>query len=409
MTVGLYVTLSGLTIPTVEDLLGRINSDQQSDIDVNLDVDPDLPGGQVNGIVASYLREAWEAVDIAYHSNDPDEAEGYLLDALSSITGTFRGAATASAFTAANPLTLNLNTGAFVPAGAIVAQAGNPLVTFSLVENVQATAAGNYPARALCTQIGPVAANAGTMTVIATPYTGWNSVTNAADAYLGVNENSDSALRLRRIEELADGGTSTQPAIAAGLLAYVTVDNAKPIQSAIVYENSTDYYDAAGRPPHAIEAVIYDGDSPSVANDIVAQIIWDNLAGGIQAFGSDKGGAKDYLGNDQNVLFSRATSLQVKGSITVVYDRQQDPPSEQEIKDAIAASFAAQRKLGQTKVRWTWFDVWRDVGGLESSNVQIGAVGGALLAAFTDLVVPVRRIAALDTSNLTITIQAGAV
>ena len=73
------VDSTGLTIPTIEELLIDIEQDQRDDIDVNIITEPEEPIGQLNGIFSSKIREAWEALEIAYNGFDPDSAEGRLL------------------------------------------------------------------------------------------------------------------------------------------------------------------------------------------------------------------------------------------------------------------------------------------------------------------------------------------
>src|SRR5262249_36114068 len=78
---------------------------------------------------------------------------------------------------------------------------------------------------------GPLPAPAGTLTVIDTPVAGLSSVTNAADAILGRNQETDSELRIRREEELRAAGKGTVDAIRALLLEVLNVVQAKVLQN----------------------------------------------------------------------------------------------------------------------------------------------------------------------------------
>src|SRR5262245_17458636 len=112
---GTYVTDQGLAIPTVQNLLDDTAQDQRSTIDPNLDTDPDSPIGQLNGIYCSGLRVAWEALEIAWNGNNPDAAEGFLLESVSAITGSHRAPATPSKFTGQFKVIVNLNPNTLLP------------------------------------------------------------------------------------------------------------------------------------------------------------------------------------------------------------------------------------------------------------------------------------------------------
>ena len=88
-----FVTTAGLEIKTVETILSELAARQRADIDVNLNTAADSPMGQVNGIFAAQLREAWEVLGVAYNGFNPDAVEGFLQDKLSALTGTLRRAA----------------------------------------------------------------------------------------------------------------------------------------------------------------------------------------------------------------------------------------------------------------------------------------------------------------------------
>ena len=85
-----FVTAAGLEIKTIEQILGELSTRQKTEIDAALNTAADSPMGQLNGIFAAQLREAWEVLQVAYNGFNSDVTEGFLLEALSAITGTVR-------------------------------------------------------------------------------------------------------------------------------------------------------------------------------------------------------------------------------------------------------------------------------------------------------------------------------
>lgn len=407
MTVGQYVTDEGLVIPTIQQLLDIVAAELRSNpaVGPTLDVSPESPIGQLIGVFVSHVREDWEGLQIAYNGNDPDAAESFLLDALCKITGTTRAAATSSSFAGQGRIRLALNANVTVNAGALVSQAANPAVVFVTTENIASTTAGIYAVAARCTQVGPIACPANTLTVINTPVVGWTAVTNPVDATLGTNTDSDAQLRVRRVNELEIASSGTVAAITAALLSYETDDLVHPITDAITYENTSDYLDAFGRPPHSIEALLYDGDTPSVDDDTIAQLIWDNRGAGVATYGNTSDGvAVDYLGVQRLVNFSRPQIFALGLVITIAYDASKPPPSSAEVKAACAAALLAHNKLGQTLIRWNIFDAacQDNVSNcLGSTNIQIQ--GGA---PFTNFVVAQRTKCTLSTTSVAVTLVA---
>ena len=97
---------------------------------------------------------------------------------------------------------------------------------------------------------------------IYTVVVGWlGSIVNPQDAILGDGVESDEAYRIRQDQELAGGGSATQPAIIAALGALANV------ASVAVLNNDTDVT-VDTIPAHSFEAVVEGGDPQTIANTI---------------------------------------------------------------------------------------------------------------------------------------------
>lgn len=256
--------------------------------------------GQLNGTWASALAECWELLEALYHGADPDAAAGALLTILAGLTGTPRRGAAASI---SRRQQFTINAGATLPSGMIVKHSARDDITFiysgAAVTNGTGSAA-DFVVEMSCQKTGPVQALAGTLTAFVTPASGVTATTNLDDVELGRNVDSDILLRQRREDQLALRGGSTLAAIKADLLAITNMRDVKMLEN--VTDSAVD-----GIGAHSYEALIDDGDTPSVANNTIAQALWDSRPAGVYPSGSSSGTATDADGDTHAVPFSRVT------------------------------------------------------------------------------------------------------
>ena len=295
------LTPEGLEIETYEETRGDVVAQLRSNVSQTLNLEEDSLLGNVTSIVCTKIRQLGEALEAVYESFDPDGNTGASQDHVAAITGTTREDATYSIVTA----TVTVAPGTY-DVGKLIAHVTNaPEIRFANVDAVTNAGASNAAVDVLfrAVNVGPVAALSGTLTVIAGGVPGWVSVTNAEDAELGRNIETDGALRQRREDEIFAQGSTTVDAIRGDLLR-----NIPAIESAIVIENDADETDENGIPPHNIEAIVV---APDVADDTIAQQIWDSKAGGGPTHGSVTAVATDSQGIEHEVHFSRQTDIDV--------------------------------------------------------------------------------------------------
>lgn len=328
------VDATGLTIKTVQEIVTDFETKQRSDIDPNIVTAPEEPLGQINGIVANSQREVWDLAQVAYNAFNPDAAEGFLLDAVSALTGTVRLRPTYSRVLCQCSLD---NGTMLVPDQDFAHVDGQPQTRFTPIAEFTADADDNFFVEFVSEDLGPVVANAGTLTVIATPKTGWNSINNPEDATLGRNEETDTELRLRREERLSATGSGTPDAIRSAVLGVTGVDFCK------VFENVTDDTDADGVPPHSFEVLVYDAIADAADDDAIAQAIWDNKPAGIRSYGTESGTAVDLAGDDHVISFSRAAAIEIWIDVTVTSDVTID---EDALAEHIVTELETNRKPG---------------------------------------------------------------
>jgi len=80
----------GFVTKTYAAILADIEAAQKGLLGNDLDVSPEQPLGQINGIMSAALRELWEPGAAVYASRDPDGTTDQSLSRLTPLTGTTR-------------------------------------------------------------------------------------------------------------------------------------------------------------------------------------------------------------------------------------------------------------------------------------------------------------------------------
>jgi uncharacterized phage protein gp47/JayE len=385
------LTTAGLEIDDLVTRKSAMKASIRSACGANLDLSPDQPDGQFVEIFAERVQAALEILQEVYAGLDRDEASDDALTSLCSLTGTNRRASTYGTTT----LTLTLAATITVSAGSVAHVLGDPTNRWETLVAVTSTTAGNYTVAATNTQKGAIQALAGSISVIATPVAGWTVVTNAADAVEGLETETDTELRLRAEQELALGGSTTVDAIQADLIDWMVAQGSTAY--ARVYENATDSYDSAGRPPHSFEAVVRA--VPSLSSADIAEQIWLTKAAGIQAWGTTISSYTDNQGESHEVRFTLAAPLVLKAYIVLTEDTT-TYPGDTTLKVALIAHIDT-LTVGDDVILSQLVATCFEVTGVEDVVVTICWSGGSPAAA--NLTVGVAEIATLISGNVTIT------
>ncbi len=400
MTTTFGVTPTGFVRKPLLQILSDVAAYQRANIDPNLKAtSSDSAVGNINGALAREMSLLWEQLEICYNGYDPEAAEAHLLEMLAKLTGTARRAASRSTVT----LSCNLNIGTVLLAGThFAAILGQANVRWSPLANYTATATATVPITFQAENTGPIEAVATTISVIATPVVGWNSVTNTQDASPGRNIDDDPTLRLRRAQELAATGSATVRAIRAALLAC-----SPQVLSVLVLENDTDLV-SGGLPPHSVEGIVYDGAIPVVPDTLIAQTLWDKKGGGITAFGTSSALAViNDAGTTKPVAFSRPTVVPVYLAMTL-QKLSTGYPGDAVMKQLIADQCNVFFGVGQNVI---WSEIYSlpfmlQFNGLAAGIKKIVSLGLDIVAspvATADLVMTNIQIPRFDTSRINIT------
>lgn len=393
------LTPTGFTAKTIEEIKAEVEADFLALVDPALDLSPDQPFGQIVGIVAQREAKLWELLAVAYGGADPRAAESFLLDGVAAITGTVRAGETKSRVFA----DCNVNAAFSALAGTMFCNpTSSPGSVFTNVAAVGPLAAGVYSIEFVATAFGPIVANAGTLTVITSPVSGWNSVTNPTDAQVGAAQESDASLRAKRENELSAAGACTNDALRADLLRIEHVDGVRPITQAFVFENTSKVTDANGLPSKSFEAVIFDGISPLATDAEVAKVIWGSKPSGLESYGTTSVNIVDSTGTTRIVKFSRATIKNVWLEADVSVDVNAFPLTGTTlVKDAIVALGKSHQNLGIDVVSAKTKSWALTVPGvLDVTALRLGFAVSPVGTA--NLVITGREIANFDTSRITV-------
>lgn len=260
----------------------------------NVEVDPQSPDGQIIGLMADREADIWDQVERVYSAAYLDGASAASLDDLVAQADASRDPATFSVVT----LTLGGTPGTPIPAGSTVEDSSSGRI-WATLEAVVIGGGGTVQVDANPESEGPVPALAGTIDTIDSPITGWTSVTNAEDADLGADVETDASLRTKYRTTFRGGGGSSDEAIRASILKL------EGVTQCIVISNRTSA-EVDGQPPKSIHVVVQGGQD----TEIIGRL-WEVAPGGIEFFGSVSGVVTDDNGDPQTVKFSRFSIVPV--------------------------------------------------------------------------------------------------
>lgn len=179
-------------------------------------------------------------------------------------------------------------------------------VKWMLPATVTIPPSGTITVTATCATIGDISARAGTITQIATPALGWQSVTNPADAAEGAPVEKDAELRRRQTVSTALPSLTVLDGII-GAVANVT-----GVTRYVAYENDTGATDANGIPSHSISLVVEGGDATVIANAIAAK-----KTPGSGTYGTTAIVVTDIYGRPIAINFFRPTPAPIAATVAI--------------------------------------------------------------------------------------------
>lgn len=229
--------------------------------DINLD--QDTPDGQQVGIFANAIYDLQTLLAKMYNGFDPDYAEGHELDKILKLIATTRLSATKSTV----DVNITVSSNVSLPATYTIKDVNGQEW---IITSAQTLTTGTTLVSFKASDWGAVEAASGTITKPVTILTQVTSITNPAAAIPGRDEETDVELRKRRKKLIGYNAESTVGGLLGKLLKL------EDVTDAVIYENSTDTYDATRDiDAHTIWVIVESG-----AIEAIAEIIaLDKTAG----------------------------------------------------------------------------------------------------------------------------------
>lgn len=281
------------------------------------------PAMQVVHVPLEGVAVAWQAAQLIYQQFDPKAATGPSQSNLVQLNGINRQDASPSIATVQLSGTPSIT----IPAGQLISDVNN-VNQWSTTTDIELDVSGVGIGKASCLALGPVAAVAGSLINIVTPYPGWTGVTNTADADLGRNVETDTELRQRR-----DRSTMA-PAASPVESVYANLANITGVTYSRVRQNNTLVPDSNGIPGKSVAAVVVGGDDLEIAYTLLART-------GIASawYGNTSQVLFDAQGEPYTVSWTRPTPLPVYVELELEIVNPNIFPADglQQIKDSIRA------------------------------------------------------------------------
>ena len=379
------LTSAGLSLPRHEDLLAEIDARYFADTGIDLDsANPDNANQllvRLNGYHVDQLMKVLDLVQAVYDAFDPDGAEGVQASHIARITGTERKQPTKSTVTCRCSGT----NGTVLLEGA-TAQGGTSDELARWVATESGTISGGFVDLVFeAAEAGATTAEAGTIDTIVTPVSGWTSVTNLADAAVGLDEETDAALLKRRRLALAERAGCGHPGIRSRLLGLDFVQAA-----AILSNGDSEEKELNGitMPGNSYLVVLLPTQLTEDQEKEVLSVLYDSVLSTSQPAGTDVEGTvvEFETGVSWPVAFDYGTDLEVTIAFTIT---TVTGASESDARAALKAKVAALWPLGLSEgiTRLQLLGLADDTGIVQTASVLIQGVDADFVPAFTERIV----------------------
>lgn len=298
-TVAPTVDASGITAPSYADVLAFIQGQYVAIFGADAYIAPDSQDGQFIAILATAITDCNAAAIAIYNSFSPITASGNALSSNVKINGITRNVATNSTV----DVVIGGTVGTTITNGQ-VRDTNNNL--WNLPASVTIPNTGTITVTATAAVVGAIRADIGTVTKIATPTLGWQTVTNLTATVPGDSVETDAELRERQKVSVA----LPSQTVLEGMVGAVA--NVSGVTRVLGLENATNVTDANGIPAYNTAFVVEGGDVTDIAT---AMYLKKTL--GSPTFGSTSVVLTNIYGQPQTIKFSRPVDVPITVVITL--------------------------------------------------------------------------------------------
>lgn len=248
---------NGLQVRTREELVTIFTNGYKAIYGDDINLSSDTPDGQKMNIDIQMVLDQQDLMVQIFNSFNPDYAVGKVLDQRAGINGVIRQAGT---YTVTN-ITLTASKSINLSGLDIEADIDKPLNAYTisdnagnkwyLMESQVGLGAGVHVLAFRAAVPGAQLTIPNTIRTQISIISGVTNVDNPTNALtIGVNEESDAVLKVRRQRSVAGGSQGYYAGLKSAL------ENTPGVTSAFIYENDTDATDADGTPSHSIWVVV---------------------------------------------------------------------------------------------------------------------------------------------------------
>ncbi len=309
---------TGIHAPAFEDILTFLKNSYRSIYGKDVYLDNDSQDGQLLGLFAAAINDANAMAVAVYNAFSPSTAQGAGLSRVVRINGIARLVPSYS--------TVDL---------VIVGQAGTTITNgvardasehqWKLPASFTIPPSGEVTVTATAATMGALTAAAHTVTAIATPTRGWQSVGNPLAAVPGAPVESDARLRQRQ------GASTAIPSrtVLDGMIGAVAQVDGVTRYSA--YENDSELTDSNGIQGHRVSLVVDGGDAAAIASAIALK-----KTPGSGTHGTTSQTVTDAYGIPHAIRFYRPTVVPITVALTVKAMAGYTAAIEARIRQAVA-------------------------------------------------------------------------
>jgi uncharacterized phage protein gp47/JayE len=246
------IDANGLTTKTQSELIAQFTEAMQAIYGPDINLSQDTPDGQMMMIFIQAVLDNSDLLKQINSQFDPDQAIGNILDQRVSINGIQRqaGTFTVTPITITTDRALNLYglDQAIEDVFIVKDNAGNE---FALLESFVFSGAASESLSFRSVVPGEVLTIPNTITLPVTIVLGVTAINNPTSyTVLGINEESDSQLRIRRQQSVS---LSSQGYLAS---LYAALYNINGVSGVYIHENNTGSVDGDGTPSHCIWVIV---------------------------------------------------------------------------------------------------------------------------------------------------------
>ncbi len=250
-----YLNEYGVVFPDYPTVLEQLKQEYRTIYGEDVYLEADSQDGQWIAVMALAMFDTMQVASAVYNSFSPLTAQSDALTRNVKINGIRR---LSPSFSTAD-LRIIGQAGSIITNGQAEDTLGQK---WNLPASVTIPVGGEITVTATAAQVGAISAAANTITKIATPTIGWQSVTNLAAATEGDPVETDAQLRRRQTNSTMIPSQTVMEGIVGAVASLEGVSRYRG------YENDTTTTNADGIPAHSISLVVEGGDTTQIADAI---------------------------------------------------------------------------------------------------------------------------------------------